>query len=141
MSSHLGLLVLVTFVWGLIAFAVAIDASRRGHHGGFWAVLTLFTGLFGAVLYVLVALTTGAPSDEGASEEETEPETVRICPTCSSECEGSQSYCDECGAELGPGDEHTVGRRLKAGSRRYCSNCKSEIERGASACPSCGAVF
>ncbi|MDX1748394.1 MAG: zinc ribbon domain-containing protein [Halobacteriales archaeon] len=131
----------LVFVWGAIAFAVAIDASRRGRHAGLWAVLTLFTGLFGAVLYGLVVLTTSDQPDDGTSQEGTEPETVRICPACASEHDDSPNYCDECGAELGPGDEHPVGRRLATGSRRYCSNCKSEIGREANACPNCGAVF
>jgi len=135
-----GELVLVAVVWGMVAFAVAIDASRRGHHSGFWAVLAFFTGLFGAVLYGLTVLVTGDQSDAGTSEDGT-PETVRVCPDCSSEHDSSESHCDECGTELGPGDEHPAGRLLMTGSKRYCSNCRSEVGRGADACPSCGAVF
>lgn len=141
MPSHVVSFVLVAFVWGLMAFAIGIDASRRRRHSGFWAVLTFFTGLFGAILYGLVVLTTSDPADEGGSDEETDSGLVRICPTCSSRYDASQNYCGECGAELGPEDEHPVGRRLKTGSTRYCSNCKSEVGRTASDCPSCGAVF
>ena len=133
-----GELVLVLFVWGMVAFAVVIDASRRGHHGGLWAVLTLFTGPFGALLYGLVALVTDGRPDDGA---EPEPETVRVCPACSSEHGDSPDCCEECGAELGPGDDHPVGRRLMAGSRRYCSNCRSQVGHETDACPRCGAVF
>jgi hypothetical protein len=136
-----GELVLVTFVWGLFAFAVAIDASRRGHHSGFWAGLTLFTGLFGAVLYGVVVATTDGESDGETSDSRGEPERVRVCPTCSSKHDESPNYCDECGTELGPADEHPLGRRLKTGSKRYCSNCKSRIGREVDACPGCGAVF
>lgn len=136
-----GELVLVTFVWGMFAFAVAIDASRRGHHSGLWAGLTLFTGLFGAILYGVVVLITSDQSDGGVSDNRSEPETVRVCPTCSAAHRESPNYCDECGAELGPEDQHPVGRRLKTGSKRYCSNCKSQVGRGANTCPSCGAVF
>jgi len=141
MSGHVVAFVLVAFVWGMVAFAIAIDASRRGRHGGVWGLVTFLTGLFGAVVYGLVVLTTNDPSDDGASADGTEPELVRICPTCSSECGASQSYCGECGTELGPEDEHPVGRRLKTGSRRYCSNCKSRVGRKADSCPNCGAVF
>ena len=133
-----GELVLVLFVWGMVAFAVAIDASRRGHHGGFWAVLTLFTGPFGALLYGLVALVTNGRPDDGP---EPEPEPIRVCPACSSEHDDSSNYCGECGAELGSEHERPVGRRLMTGSRRYCSNCRSEVGREADTCPSCGAVF
>jgi hypothetical protein len=136
-----GELALVAFVWGMIAFAVAIDASRRGRHVGLWATLTFLTGLFGAVLYGLVVLTTSDPPDDGASENGTDPETVRVCPACSSAHDDAANYCDECGAELGPGDERPVGRRLPTGSKRYCSNCKSEVGPEATTCSSCGAVF
>lgn len=137
----LGPVILLAFIWGMVAFAVAIDASRRGRHAGFWAVLTFLTGLFGAILYGLVILTTKDPTGGGGSEDNAEPEMIRVCPTCSSECDISQDYCDECGDELGPDDEYPVGRRLKTGSKRYCSNCKSKINRKANRCPSCGAVF
>jgi len=140
MSSHVALFAMVAFVWGMVAFAVAIDASRRGRHGGVWAVVTFLTGLFGAILYGLVVVTTSDPKDE-ESDNETEAGLVRVCPTCSSQFDASQNYCGECGAELGPEDESPVGRRLKTGSKRYCSNCKSEVGRTANACPSCGAVF
>ncbi|MFB6207679.1 MAG: zinc ribbon domain-containing protein [Haloglomus sp.] len=132
---------MIAFVWGMLAFAVGIDASRRGRHGGFWAVVIFLTGLFGAVIYGLVVLTTTDPGDDGHSDDETDPELVRVCPTCASESDTSQNYCGECGAELGPENEHSVGRRLKTGSKRYCSNCKAEVGREANACPSCGTVF
>ena len=141
MSSHVVLFAIFAFVWAMVAFAIAIDASRRGRDGRFWAVLTFFTGLFGAVLYGLVALTTSDPTDDRESADETDSGLVRVCPNCSARCAAAQGYCDECGAELGPEDESPVGRRLKTGSRRFCSNCKSEVGRTASTCPSCGAVF
>lgn len=136
MSGHVVSFVMVAFVWGMVAFAIGIDAGRRRRHSGFWAVLTFLTGLFGAIIYGLVVLTTSDPADD-----ERDSELVRVCPTCSSRYDASQSYCGECGAELGAEDEHPVGRRLKTGSKRYCSNCKSEVGRTANACPSCGAVL
>jgi len=136
-----GELVLVAFVWGMIAFAVAIDAVRRDVHSGFWAGLTFLTGVFGGALYGLVVLTTGAQSDEEAFEDETGPEIVRVCPDCSSRNGGSQNYCGECGVELGPEDEHPLGRRLETGSRWYCSNCKSRVGREENTCSSCGALL
>ncbi|MDT3436087.1 zinc ribbon domain-containing protein [Haloarcula sp. 1CSR25-25] len=132
---------MVAFVWAMVAFAVGLDASGRDRNGGFWAVLTLLTGLFGAVLYGLVVLTTNDPTDDRESDDERDSGLVRVCPACSSKCDTAQNYCGECGAELGPEDESPVGRRLKTGSKRYCSNCKSEVNHTASACPSCGAVF
>jgi RNA polymerase subunit RPABC4/transcription elongation factor Spt4 len=138
MSTPLGIVVLL---WATVAFAVAIDASRRGRHAGLWAVMTFFTGVFGAVLYGLVVLTTNDPPDGGASEAGSEPETVRVCPICSSISDDSRNQCAECGAELGPEDERPVGRRLMTGSKRYCSNCHSEVGRESNECRSCGAVF
>jgi len=138
----LGYVVTAAFVWALVAFAVAIDASRRGHHGGFWAILTFVTGGFGAILYAGVVLITNDGADGGTVETAgTDPERVRVCSACSSEHGDSQNHCSECGATLGPEDEHPVGRRLKAGSKRYCSHCKSEVSRRADTCPGCGAVF
>jgi len=141
MSSHGVLFAIFAVVWGMVAFAVSIDASRRDRNGGFWALLTFLTGLFGAILYGLVVLTTNDPTGDRESSDERDSELVRICPTCSSKYDTAQNYCGECGAELGPEDESPVGRRLKTGSKRYCSNCKSEVGRTASACPNCGAVF
>lgn len=137
----LGPVILLAFVWGMVAFAVAIDASRREQHAGFWAILTFFTGVFGAILYGLVILTTSDPTDDAGAEENIESEMVRVCPTCSSEYDVSHDYCDECGGELGPDDEFPVARRLKTGSKRYCSNCKSKVDRKTNRCPSCDAVF
>lgn len=135
-------LVLVTFVWGMIAFAVAFDASNRGHHAGFWALVTFLGGPFGALLYVGVALIGGGESADGTSgETDADPETVRVCPDCASRHVGNPDYCPECGTELGPDDDHPVARRLQTGSERYCSNCKSEVDRGANTCLRCGAVF
>ncbi|MEF8863540.1 MAG: zinc ribbon domain-containing protein [Haloarculaceae archaeon] len=85
-------------------------------------------------------LTTSDGTEDGSGPE-AGPETVHVCPACSSEQDDSSDHCEECGAELGPGDDHPVGRRLMTGSSRYCSNCKSEVDREANACPSCGAVF
>jgi hypothetical protein len=141
MASHLVSFAVVALLWGMVAFAISIDASRRERHSGFWTLLTFLTGLFGAILYGLVVLTTSDPSDEGRPDEEADSGLVCVCPTCSSRCDSSQNYCDECEAELGPEDEYPVGRRLKTGSKRYCSNCKSEVGRTAIACPTCGAVF
>ncbi|GCF14416.1 hypothetical protein Harman_23510 [Haloarcula mannanilytica] len=141
MSSHVVLFAIFAFVWALVAFAIGIDASRRDRHGGFWAVVTFLTGLFGPVLYGLVVLTTSDPTDGGESDDEPDSGLVRVCPTCSSKCDPAKHYCGECGDELGPEDESPVGRRLKTGSKRYCSNCKSEVDHTANTCPSCGAVF
>lgn len=141
MSGHIVLGLMVAFVWGMVAFAIAIDASRRGRHGGVWGVVTFLTGLFGAILYGLVVLATSDPANGEVSEKKTEPNRVRICPTCSSEVNVFENYCGECGTELSSEDEYLVGRRLKTGSKRYCSNCKSQVGRKANACPNCDAVF
>lgn len=66
-SSHVVLFAMFAFVWGMVAFAIGIDASRRDRNGGFWAVLTFLTGLFGAVLYGLVVLTTSDPTNDRES--------------------------------------------------------------------------
>jgi hypothetical protein len=135
-----GELALIAVVWGMVAFAVLIDASRRNRNGGFWAVLTFFTGLFGALLYAGNVLLTDQP-EETAAEKRRTSGTVRVCPDCSAEHDGSVDYCEDCGAELGPDDERPVARRLMTGSDRYCSNCRSEVDRGADVCGSDGAVF
>ena len=136
----LGALLFVVLVWGFFAFAVAMDAARRGHHAEFWLVTTFLTGVFGAAAYAVVVLTTDGGTDDEPGDEPSS-ETVRVCPSCSSIQGGSQHYCGECGAELGPGDEHPLARRFETGSRWYCGNCSSRVDRDADSCPGCGAVF
>jgi NADH:ubiquinone oxidoreductase subunit 6 (subunit J) len=81
--------VFAAFVWGLFAFAVAMDAARRGHHARFWLVLTFVTGVFGLAAYVVVVLTSGNESDAPDDEAEVR-ETVRVCPDCSARAPDSQ---------------------------------------------------
>jgi len=135
-------LILVAFVWGMIAFAVAFDASNRGHHAGFWALLTFLGGPFGALLYVGVALFGSGESTDGTGgATDATPETVRVCPDCASRHDDTPDNCPDCGTKLGPDDDHPIARRLQTGSERYCSNCKSEVSRRVNTCRSCGAVF
>lgn len=136
-----GELLIIALVWGMFAFAVAIDANRRGFHSGFWAVLTLFTGVFGAITYGLVALIGDNKPKDKSSTEQREPTVIRVCPDCDSDCDTTQEYCDTCGEALSSKNEVTLGRRLKTGSRRYCSHCRSEVNREAPECRQCGAVF
>lgn len=136
-----GELLIIAVVWGMIAFAVAIDANRRGLHSGFWAVLTLFTGLFGAIAYGLVALIGDNQPTDNTSDNKREPTVIRVCPECDSDCGETQQHCATCGEALSAENEVPLGRRLKTGSRRYCSNCNSEVDREASECRQCGAVF
>lgn len=140
MSSHGLALLIVAVLWAMVAFVVALDASRRGRHAGLWGLLTFLAGIFGAVLYVVVVVATEDPGD-GADGDGGDPATVRLCPECSARHDGSPDYCADCGAELRPDDERPVGRLLRSGSRRYCGNCKSRVHRDADACPDCEAVF
>jgi RNA polymerase subunit RPABC4/transcription elongation factor Spt4 len=117
-----------------------MDAARRGHHPGFWLVLTFVTGVFGLAAYVVVVLTFGSESDAPDDEAEAR-ETVRVCPDCLARAPDSQQFCGECGTELGPHNKHLVARRLETGSRWYCGNCSAWIGREVDPCPQCGVVF
>ncbi|WP_276270880.1 zinc ribbon domain-containing protein [Haloarcula litorea] len=138
MSSHGLALLVFALLWGMIAFAVAIDAGRRGRSGGVWGVVTFLGGIFGLAVYGIVLLTTDDPGDDDSG---TDTDGVRICPECGEHHDDAPNFCGECGAELGPEDDHVEARILKTGSRRYCGNCKSRIGRDADACPECPAVF
>ncbi|MFD1515487.1 hypothetical protein [Halomarina rubra] len=136
----LGTLLLAAFVWGLFAFAVAIDASRRGDHGGFWAVVVLLTGPFGTAAYLLVVMVTDDETEDDTPDADP-PETVRVCPTCSTAYDDPRDRCAECDTDLGPDDDHPVGERHETGSRWYCGNCTARVGPEVSECPSCSAVF
>lgn len=41
------------FMWLILATEVMNDAETRGHSGLFWGGVTLITGVFGAVWYVV----------------------------------------------------------------------------------------
>jgi len=135
MSAH-ALLVFWLLFGVALTVGVGVHAHNRGRSGFIWGLLTLFTGLIGAFIYVLVVLT-----GDGAQAADEDPDHRRVCPNCSTAHAGQPEYCSECGEALGSDDDRPTGSVLRSGSQGYCSNCKGQVELDAEACRQCGALL
>lgn len=135
MSSH-ALLVFWLLFGVALTVGVGVHAHNRGRSGFIWGLLTLFTGLIGAFIYVLVVLT-----GDGAQVEDEDPDHRRVCPNCSATHTGQPDYCSACGEALGADDDKPTGSVLRSGSQGYCSNCKGKVELDAETCGHCGALL
>lgn len=135
-SSHA--LLVFGFLFGIaLTIGVGVHAHNRGRSGFLWGLLTFFTGIIGAFIYLLVTLTSDGDDtgDDGRSD------VRRVCPACSSVHAGEPNYCEECGEALGPDDDRPDSTILRSGSQGYCSNCKGEVKFDADTCPNCGALL
>jgi hypothetical protein len=129
MSSHAALL--IWLLLGLVlTVAVGVDAHNRGRSGFLWGLLTFFTGIVGAFVYVLVLL---------SGDDSEDPESVRICPNCSATHSGTPEYCSDCGEALDRDDDAPTATVVRSGPRGYCSHCNTPVGLDAEACPGCGA--
>lgn len=117
----------------LLAVAVGIDANNRDRSGLAWGLLTFFTGLIGAFIYVLVLLMAAGSEDD--------PDVVRVCSNCSEAHDGAPAYCSNCGEALSQDDQAPTASIIMSGERAYCSNCNSQVDVDANACSGCGAVL
>jgi hypothetical protein len=70
--SKEGVLKLTLAVHAVLALAVAADARRRGRSVGTWVAVTLLTGLFGVLVYVLSGDDEDVPLDELVDQVELE---------------------------------------------------------------------
>lgn len=130
MSTHL---LLALAIWPAVALVVGIHASSRDRSGAVWGLGTLFTGVIGLVVYLIVLLT--------ADERDDDPAQLRVCPGCSSSHAGRPDYCPDCGEALDESADVVSARILRSGSDGYCSNCKSQVDLDADACENCDGVF
>ena len=135
MSSH-ALLVFWLLFGITLTVGVGVHAHNRGRSGFIWGLLTLFTGIIGAFIYVLVVLT-----GDGAHVEGEDPDHRRVCQNCSATHTGQPEYCSGCGEALGADDDKPTGSVLRSGSQGYCSNCKGKVELDAETCGHCGALL
>jgi len=135
MSAH-ALLVFWLLFGVALTVGVGVHAHNRGRSGFIWGLLTLFTGLIGAFVYVLVVLT-----GDGASDADEDPDHRRVCPNCATAHTGQPEYCSACGEALESDDDKPTGSVLRSGSQGYCSNCKGKVELDAETCRHCGALL
>jgi hypothetical protein len=72
MTSKSSLLKGTLVVHAVLAAVVAVDAKRSGRCVGKWAAVTLLTGLFGVLVYVLSGGDEEVPLDELVDQVELE---------------------------------------------------------------------
>jgi predicted amidophosphoribosyltransferase len=92
-------------------FVLADAQERRMSKPVLWATFTLFTNVFGLVVYLLAR---------------TERPTLRYCPNCSGSVEENYANCPWCGNKL----EKPITK---------CPCCETEIKKGWKFCPTCNA--
>jgi RNA polymerase subunit RPABC4/transcription elongation factor Spt4 len=130
MSGHI---FLVAMLWVLISVAISVHAMDRDRSPFFWGILTIFTGIVGVFVYLVVI---GTELDDPERSE-----NVVVCPDCSTRHTDAPTYCSECGTSLETTAETNTASILRSGSRAYCSHCKGRIDLDADQCPHCGSVF
>lgn len=130
MSAHV---LIAAMLWLLVAVAVSVHAMDRGRSGFFWGILTVITGIFGVVIYLVVMGNELDDPDRG--------ENVVVCPNCSARHDDSPDYCSDCGEQLEEEDETSTARVIRSGSNAYCGSCNARVEFDADECPGCGSVF
>jgi hypothetical protein len=99
---------LFIILWVLLAIWVYKDSKSRGMNEMLWGLITLFTGLFGLIIYLIVKNKT------------------RFCHECGHKAGKEDNYCIECGALL----------KLKCQKCEscikpdwnYCANCGEKLE-------------
>jgi RNA polymerase subunit RPABC4/transcription elongation factor Spt4 len=133
MSGHAAAFVITLFLTIGLACAVAIHAINRDRSGLFWGLLTVFTGILGAIAYALVAVTAAA--------EDADPDEVRLCPACGTRHLDTPEYCSDCGADLDASNDVPTATILQSGPERYCGNCHAALEDDVDRCTACDAVL
>lgn len=103
--------ILFLLFWVLLAVWVFKDSKARGFNKAFWGLLTLFTGLIGAAIYLIVIY------------------RLRFCSICRHKVEEAANYCQECGSILKTKcSECGEMNRL---DWNYCINCGKKKEEEA----------
>ncbi|MGE5474377.1 MAG: zinc ribbon domain-containing protein [Ignavibacteriales bacterium] len=80
--SHQILRLLILIFWVLLAVWVYEDSKKRGLQQIFWGIVTLFTGLAGLIIYLLVR------------------HRLHFCNECKVKVDEQSSFCQECGSIL-----------------------------------------
>lgn len=80
--SHQILRFLILIFWLLLAIWVYKDSKTRGLQQIFWGLFTLFTGLIGLIVYLLIT------------------HRMNFCGNCKIKVERDANYCYECGSIL-----------------------------------------
>lgn len=91
-ETVLAIWLIMGLFWIIVVYVVYKDADKRGRSGGFWAIIVLFTGIFGLAAYA-IAIASG-PNHSGT------PKSQRVfCHNCGTEIDRTDRYCNECGDE------------------------------------------
>lgn len=98
-------------------FVLSDAQERRVHRPILWGIFTLFTSVFGLVVYLLVRPDKLAnrfcSHCNGSIEEE-----FTVCPWCGKEIEKVINKCPKCSTDIKKG-------------WRYCPSCQTEINKPA----------
>jgi RNA polymerase subunit RPABC4/transcription elongation factor Spt4 len=118
--------------WGLINLALAVwvyfDSDRKGGAGVLWALLVLFTGLIGVVVYLLASPSLDQRNGGGGTSASVvatarpaapPPAAARRCASCGGEVENDFKVCPFCGTSL------------------RCAQCDKPIQGSWKVCPHC----
>jgi len=79
-------------VWIIIALSVGVNASENGLSPVLWGSITLFTGIFGLVIYAIVL-----SNKDGNNQE-------KICPECEASNSPDAEFCSKCASSLADKD-------------------------------------
>ncbi|MDN5280656.1 MAG: hypothetical protein PWR01_4621 [Clostridiales bacterium] len=90
-------------------FVLADAQERRISRPVLWATFTLFTNVFGLVVYLLIR---------------PEPQLIRQCKHCGGNVEDKFSNCPWCGEKI----EKPLSK---------CPECNEEVKKGWKFCPNC----
>lgn len=94
------------------AFVLADAQERRVQRPVLWAVFTLFTSVFGLLVYLLAR---------------PEVQKRHCCPSCSGEIDPAFPNCPWCGRVVPQaGNCHSCGFALKAGWK-FCPKCQVQV--------------
>ena len=107
-ASHELLRLLILIFWILLAVWVYRDSKARGLHEAFWGLLTLFSGLVGLMIYLIMK------------------HRMKFCSICNMKVEKGSSYCQEFGSALR--NECPSCKNMMDLKYNYCTCCGTKRE-------------
>ena len=117
-----GLLGTVGLIQLALAVWVFIDAGRKDQNPVLWAVLVLFTGIVGVVVYLLASPDLIRRNERPGHDPiivDPAPAAPRRCIGCDRETETDFKVCPFCGCPL------------------RCNSCDKPLQSGWKVCPNC----
>jgi RNA polymerase subunit RPABC4/transcription elongation factor Spt4 len=126
-------------VWGLINLALAVwvffDSDRKGGAGVLWALLVLFTGLVGVVVYLLASPSLNQRNGGAATSAFVDPARPAAPPPAAAPPPPAAGRCVSCGGEV----ESDFKVCPFCGTSLRCAQCDKPIQGSWKVCPHCAA--